>query len=114
VVRGGLEFEQSTMVTPKVKEMISRLAELAPAHTPAGWEGIEAVEHILGAVPQVAVFDTAFQPNYRVDQLDRILNQASGLEGISGISSDLREISAAMADCARMLEADSFLKGTNL
>jgi acetate kinase len=200
VVHGGLEYEQSTFVTPKVKDAISRLAELAPAHNPASLEGIEAVEQILGAVPQVAVFDTAFhaqmpemaavypgpykwleqgirrygfhgishqycaaraaellnrnlkdlrlvtchlgngcslaairggrsvnttmgftpleglmmgtrsgsidpglllhllrQPNYSVDQLDRILNQESGLKGVSGISSDLREILAAMA-----------------
>jgi acetate kinase len=182
-----------------VKETIARLAELAPAHNPASLEGIEAIERILGAVAQVAVFDTAFhaqmpemaavypgpyewleqgirrygfhgishqycaaraaeildrdlkdlrlvtchlgngcslaairggrsvnttmgftpleglmmgsrsgsidpglllhllrQPNYSVDRLDRILNQESGLEGISGISSDLREILAAM------------------
>jgi acetate kinase len=201
VVHGGLEYEQSTFVTPKVKAAISRLAELAPAHNPASLAGIEAIEQILGAVPQVAVFDTAFhahmpetaavypgpyewleqgfrrygfhgishqycaaraaeilnrnlkdlslvtchlgngcslaairggrsanttmgftpleglmmgsrsgsvdpglllhllrQPNYSVDKLDRILNQKSGLEGISGISSDLREILAAMAE----------------
>ena len=200
VVHGGLEYEQSVFVTPQVKAAISRLAELAPAHNPANLEGIEAIEQILGAVPQVAVFDTAFhaqmpemaavypglyewleqairrygfhgishqycaaraaeildrdlnelrlvtchlgngcslaairggrslnttmgftpmeglmmgsrsgsidpglllhllrQPNYSVDQIDRILNQESGLQGISGLSSDLREILAAMA-----------------
>jgi acetate kinase len=37
------------------------------------------------------------QPNYGLDKLDRILNQESGLEGLSGLSSDLREILAAMA-----------------
>jgi acetate kinase len=37
------------------------------------------------------------QPNYSADQLDRILNQESGLKGISGLSNDLREILAAMA-----------------
>jgi acetate kinase len=37
------------------------------------------------------------QPNYTVDKLDRTLNQESGLVGISGLSSDLREILAAMA-----------------
>jgi acetate kinase len=198
VVHGGLEYEQSTLVTPKVKEAISRLSELAPAHNPASLEGIEAIEHILGAVPQAVVFDTAFhaqmpemaavysgpyewlqqgirrygfhgishqycaaraaellnrnlkdlrlvtchlgngcslaairggrsvnttmgftpldglmmgsrsgsidpglllhllrQPSYSVDRLDRILNQESGLQGISGISTDLREILAA-------------------
>jgi acetate kinase len=200
VVYGGLEYEQSTLVTPKVKEAISKLAELAPAHNPASLEGIEAIEQILGAVPQVVVFDTGFhaqmpvmaaiypgpyewfqqgirrygfhginhqycaarasellgrdlkdlrlvtchlgngcslaairggrsinttmgftpmeglmmgsrsgsidpglllhllrQPNLSIDQLDRILNQESGLFGISGISSDLRKILEAMA-----------------
>jgi acetate kinase len=200
VVHGGVEFEQSTFVTAKVKAAIARLAELAPEQNPANLEGIEAMEQILGAVPQVAVFDTAFhaqmpemaaiypgpyewlkqgirrygfhgtshqycaartaeilgrdlkdlrlvschlgngcslaairggrsvnttmgftpleglmmgsrsgsidpglllyllrQPNSSVDQLDRILNQESGLKGISGISSDMRGILAAMA-----------------
>jgi acetate kinase len=60
VVHGGLEFEQSTFVTAEVKAAIARLAELAPAHNPANLEGIVAIEQILGAVPQVAVFDTAF------------------------------------------------------
>jgi acetate kinase len=189
-----------TFVTAEVKTAISRLAELAPAHNPANLEGIVAIEQFLGAVPQVAVFDTAFhaqmpemaaiypgpyqwfaegirrygfhgishqycaaraaeildrdlndlrlvtchlgngcslaairggrsvnttmgftpleglmmgsrsgsidpglllhllrQPNYNVDRLGRILNQESGLQGISGLSSDLREILAAMA-----------------
>lgn len=200
VVHGGLKFEQSTFVTAEVKEAIARLAELAPAHNPASLEGIVATEQILGAVPQVAVFDTAFHaqmpemaaiypgpyewweqeirrygfhgishqyctaraaeilgrdvkdlrlvtchlgngcslaairggrsvnttmgftplaglmmgsrsgsvdpgvllhllrlPNYTVDELDRVLNQKSGLEGISGVSSDMRDILAAMA-----------------
>src|SRR4029077_12673359 len=38
------------------------------------------------------------QPDYSVDKLDRILNQESGLQGISGISTDLREILSAMAE----------------
>jgi acetate kinase len=37
------------------------------------------------------------QPKYTVDRLDRILNLESGLQGVSGLSSDLREILAAMA-----------------
>jgi acetate kinase len=200
VVHGGLKFEQSTFVTAEVKEAIARLAELAPTHNPASLEGIVATEQILGAVPQVAVFDTAFHaqmpemaaiypgpyewweqeirrygfhgishqyctaraaeilgrdvkdlrlvtchlgngcslaavrggrsvnttmgftplaglmmgsrsgsvdpgvllhllrlPNCTVDELDRVLNQKSGLEGISGVSSDMRDILAAIA-----------------
>ncbi len=60
VVHGGSKFEQSTFVTPEVKAAISRMAVLAPVHNPANLEGIEAIERILPAVPQVAVFDTAF------------------------------------------------------
>ncbi len=60
VVHGGSEFEKSTLVTPEVKAAISRMAVLAPLHNPANLEGIEVIEHILPAVPQVAVFDTAF------------------------------------------------------
>jgi acetate kinase len=60
VVHGGKEFEKSTLVTPEVKAAISRMAVLAPEHNPANLEGIEVVERILPAVPQVAVFDTAF------------------------------------------------------
>src|SRR5260370_39457677 len=60
VVHGGSMFEQSTFVTPEVKAAISRMAVLAPVHNPANLEGIEAIERILPAVPQVAVFDTAF------------------------------------------------------
>jgi acetate kinase len=60
VVHGGREFEKSTLVTPEVKAVISRMAVLAPAHNPANLEGIEVMERIVPAVPQVAVFDTAF------------------------------------------------------
>ncbi len=40
--------------------MIGDLAELAPLHNPASLEVIDAVEHALPGVPQVAAFDTAF------------------------------------------------------
>jgi acetate kinase len=60
VVHGGTEYSQATLVTPQVKEAIARLRVLAPAHNPANLKGIEAIETILGDVPQVAVFDTAF------------------------------------------------------
>jgi len=34
--------------------------------------------------------------NYRADELDRVLNQESGLKGVSGISADMREILSAI------------------
>jgi acetate kinase len=36
------------------------------------------------------------QPDYSVAQLDYVLNKSSGLKGISGVSSDLREVIAAI------------------
>ena len=60
VVHGGTEFSQATLVTPEVKNAIARFIPLAPSHNPVNLEGIETIEEILGDIPQVAVFDTAF------------------------------------------------------
>lgn len=60
VVHGGRDYQHSTRITPAVKAAIQALFPLAPSHNPANLEGIEAMEAILGDVPQVAVFDTAF------------------------------------------------------
>ena len=60
VVHGGQTYQASTVVTPEVKAEIDRLKQLAPNHNPANLEGIELMEKLLGQVPQVAVFDTAF------------------------------------------------------
>lgn len=60
VVNGGTEFRQPAMVTPAVTAAIERMAEFAPLHNRAELQGIEMVQQKCGAVPQVAVFDTAF------------------------------------------------------
>ncbi|MBE9197554.1 MULTISPECIES: acetate kinase [unclassified Nodularia (in: cyanobacteria)] len=60
VVHGGQEYRKSVVITEEVKQTISRLSSLAPAHNPAALEGIEAIEQSLGDVTQVAVFDTGF------------------------------------------------------
>ncbi|MBW4649672.1 MAG: acetate kinase [Kastovskya adunca ATA6-11-RM4] len=61
VVHGGEEYQEATFITPEVKVKIEDLIALAPEHNPVNLEGIEAIEQILGeAIPQVAVFDTAF------------------------------------------------------
>jgi acetate kinase len=60
VVHGGQDYQAAVQITPEVKAKIADLAELAPVHNPVNLEGIEAIEKILGDVPQVAVFDTAF------------------------------------------------------
>lgn len=38
------------------------------------------------------------EPTYTVDELDTLLNKASGLKGLSGISNDVREIEKAAAE----------------
>ncbi|PSN12109.1 acetate kinase [filamentous cyanobacterium CCT1] len=60
VVHGGREYIDSVRIDDQVKAAIQRLIPLAPAHNPANLQGIEAMEGILGDIPQVAVFDTAF------------------------------------------------------
>ncbi|WP_414541805.1 acetate kinase [Nostoc sp. CCY0012] len=60
IVHGGQEYRKSVVITENVKQTISNLSSLAPAHNPAALEGIEAIEQSLGDVTQVAVFDTGF------------------------------------------------------
>ena len=43
-----------------MKAAIKRMAVFAPLHNRVELEGIAIVEKLLGAVPQVAVFDTGF------------------------------------------------------
>ena len=201
VVHGGQKYREATPITQEVKEEIARLAVFAPLHNRADLEVILTMEQILGHVPQIAMFDTAFhaqlplpasvypgpyewfeqgirrygfhgishqycarraaqilgrdleplrlitchlgsgcslaairrgrsvdttmgftpldglmmgsrsgavdpgiliyllhQNGYSADKLNRVLNQGSGLLGISGISSDMRQVLASMAE----------------
>jgi acetate kinase len=60
IVHGGRDFDQATAITPEVKSAIARMSVFAPLHNRAELEGIEIIEKRLGAVLQVAVFDTGF------------------------------------------------------
>jgi acetate kinase len=60
IVNGGREYTQPTVITVDVKAAIKRMAVFAPLHNPVGLDGINLVEKKFGAIPQVAVFDTAF------------------------------------------------------
>ncbi|HKW67066.1 MAG TPA: acetate kinase, partial [Terriglobales bacterium] len=60
VVHGGHKLDEAVFVTPEVKKVIASVAAFAPLHNRAELEGIETVERMLGAVRQVAVFDTGF------------------------------------------------------
>jgi len=60
VVHGGEEFSDSVILTSEIIKKIEDLSDLAPLHNPANLTGIHAFKQILGDVPSVAVFDTAF------------------------------------------------------
>lgn len=60
VVHGGSLFDRAVVVDESVESAIEQLAVLAPLHNPANLTGIRAAAAALPAVPQVAVFDTAF------------------------------------------------------
>ena len=61
VVHGGERFKASVRIDDDVIEGIEECFELAPLHNPPNVKGYRAARELLGdAVPQVAVFDTAF------------------------------------------------------
>ena len=60
VLHGGIRFTASCIITPEVKDAIRACIPLGPLHNPANLMGIDACEEVMGDVPQVAVFDTAF------------------------------------------------------
>lgn len=61
VVHGGEHFRHSVLIDEAVLRQIEANIELAPLHNPHNLRGIQAVREALGpALPQAAVFDTAF------------------------------------------------------
>ncbi len=60
IVHGGAEFRAPALIDERVLQAIARHAEIAPLHNRSEIEGVRLVEKFIGAVPQVAVFDTAF------------------------------------------------------
>src|SRR6185369_17070410 len=60
VVHGGPNYDEPTRLTAEVKAEIAKVSVFAPLHNRAELEGMAIVEKLLGAVPQVAVFDTGF------------------------------------------------------
>ncbi len=60
IVHGGPAFEDPVVITPEVKSAIAEVSAIAPLHNRAELEGVAIIEKLLGAVRQVAVFDTGF------------------------------------------------------
>jgi len=60
IVHGGPKYAEPVLITPEVKVGIAAMSAFAPLHNRAELDGIEIVERLFGAVPQVAAFDTGF------------------------------------------------------
>jgi acetate kinase len=60
VVHGGQAFRDPVVIDDEVLAAVRGLEEVAPLHNAPAIHGIEEAAERLGAVPQVAVFDTAF------------------------------------------------------
>ena len=60
VVHGGEKFASSVLMNDEVMEAIEACIPFAPLHNPANITGINACRTVMGGVPMVAVFDTAF------------------------------------------------------
>lgn len=60
VVHGGEHFTAASRIDAPTLAAIRATAPLAPLHNPANLQGIAAALELFPALPQVAVFDTAF------------------------------------------------------
>ena len=60
VVHGGEKFASSVLITDEVMAALEECTPFAPLHNPANITGINACREVMGDVPMVGVFDTAF------------------------------------------------------
>ncbi|MFH0256788.1 acetate/propionate family kinase [Vibrio rumoiensis] len=60
IVHGGEKFTKTIQVNENIADEIESVKELAPLHTPANVTGVRAGLKAFPALPQFAVFDTAF------------------------------------------------------
>lgn len=60
IVHGGENFSQSVIITEDTIKAIEECSDLAPLHNPANLTGVNSCKEIMGDIPMVAVFDTAF------------------------------------------------------
>lgn len=60
VVHGGEKFNSSVLITDEMIGKVVECIDLAPLHNPPNLAGIYAVKELMGNIPQVGVFDTAF------------------------------------------------------
>ncbi|SOC82399.1 acetate kinase [Ensifer adhaerens] len=64
IVHGGTRYTRSTLVTPAVLADLQTLSPFAALHQPHNLEAITASRSLLGDVPDIACFDTAFHAQH--------------------------------------------------
>jgi acetate kinase len=60
IVHGGARFREAVRVAPDVLHALTELSALAPLHQAKSLAALQAVDRLLGDLPAVACFDTAF------------------------------------------------------
>jgi len=60
ILHGGEKLSDSILITDEVVDIMKECIPLGPLHMPAQIKGIEACRGVMGNIPMVAVFDTAF------------------------------------------------------
>ena len=60
ILHGGEKLSDSVLITDEVVDIMKECIPLGPLHMPAQIKGIEACREVMGNIPMVAVFDTAF------------------------------------------------------
>jgi acetate kinase len=60
IVHGGTQFTGPVRIDPRVRSALADLCDLAPLHQPKALAALDATSEVLGDIPAVACFDTAF------------------------------------------------------
>jgi acetate kinase len=63
IVHGGERFAAAVRIDADVEAALRDLSELAPLHQPKSLAAMDAISAVLGELPAVACFDTAFHAN---------------------------------------------------
>ena len=64
IVHGGERFVAPVVVTPEVFAALEALSPLAPLHQPHNLAAVTAARRLMGDVPNIACFDTAFHAGH--------------------------------------------------
>lgn len=64
IVHGGERFVDPVVVTPEVFAALEALSPLAPLHQPHNLAAVTAAQRLMGDVPNIACFDTAFHARH--------------------------------------------------